>query len=392
MGVTISTHNGSAVAREHNIRNEKVVSKEAHIDINGKHETWHDEKVRVAYERIFGDAQREYNARQTRTDRKIDNYYNEVCKDAKKHDVYEMIIGIYGKKEDGSSICDEQMGYDIMKQFVDGWKERNPNLELIGAYYHADEPNAEPHVHIDYVPVAHGYKRGMETQNGLVKALEEMGFSKQGKATAQIQWEKRENTYLESLCNSRGLSVERPLEGKKHLDTDKYKAVKELEALKGKIEAYEEEINQLKGSYEFEYNQLENIIERSAEVIIDVQEKESRLEELNKHENDVIERCNDYRNRLIKATEQLDKRIEHYQGVLNKLDDDIEKSSLWTVILRYGLEKEVQAQKEKLREKNQRDGITMKEWSEAMDKIRHDSSISAPNRINTRKRDDDFSR
>ena len=40
MGVTISTHNGSAVAREHNIRNPKVVSKEAHIkhiyfDTNG---------------------------------------------------------------------------------------------------------------------------------------------------------------------------------------------------------------------------------------------------------------------------------------------------------------------------------------------------------------------
>ena len=34
MGVTISTHNGSAVAREHNIRNPKVVSKEAHIKPN----------------------------------------------------------------------------------------------------------------------------------------------------------------------------------------------------------------------------------------------------------------------------------------------------------------------------------------------------------------------
>ena len=34
MGVTISTHNGSAVAREHNIRNPKVVSKEAHINPN----------------------------------------------------------------------------------------------------------------------------------------------------------------------------------------------------------------------------------------------------------------------------------------------------------------------------------------------------------------------
>jgi len=46
MGVTISTHNGSAVRREHNIRNEKVVSKEPHIDPNGIHETWIDEPTK----------------------------------------------------------------------------------------------------------------------------------------------------------------------------------------------------------------------------------------------------------------------------------------------------------------------------------------------------------
>ena len=229
MGVTISTHNGSSVAREHNVRNEKVVSKESHIDPNGVHEIWHDEKVRSAYERLFGQAQADYNAKQTRADRRIDNYYNEVCKDAKKHTCYEMIIGIYGTNENGTPLCSAEQGKAIMREFVEDWRQRNPNLEMIGAYYHADE-QGEPHVHIDYIPVAHGYERGMETQTGLVKALKEQGFEKQGKATAQIQWEARENAFLDQLCRQHGLEVEHPKEkNRKHVETETFKAQKELE-------------------------------------------------------------------------------------------------------------------------------------------------------------------
>ena len=87
MPVTISTHNGTAVAREHNIRNEKVVSKEKHINPNGIHETWIDEPIRQAYERLFGESVRNYNSKQTRADRKIDSYYNTICKD-KKNTLY----------------------------------------------------------------------------------------------------------------------------------------------------------------------------------------------------------------------------------------------------------------------------------------------------------------
>lgn len=220
MGVTIATHNGSSVAREHNIRNPKVVSKEDHIDTSRCHEIWHDESPRDAYERLFGESVRGYNDKQQRSDRRIKNYYNDVCNDAKKHPVYEMIAGVYG--------CSERVQKNILRCFVDGWKDRNPNLELIGAYYHADE-QGEPHVHIDYVPVAHGYQRGPETQTGLVKALKEQGFVKQGKATAQIQWEARENAYLDSLCREYGLDVEHPREkGRQHVDTALYKATMQL--------------------------------------------------------------------------------------------------------------------------------------------------------------------
>ena len=49
------------------------------------------------------------------------------------------------------------------------------------------------------IPVAHGYKKGMETQTGLAKALNEMGFYTHGSNnTAQMQWEKAENDVLEA--------------------------------------------------------------------------------------------------------------------------------------------------------------------------------------------------
>lgn len=237
MGVTISTHNGSAVSREHNVRNPKVVSKEPHIDMNGTHEVWIDEPVRKAYDRLFGEAVKAYNAKQARPERRIKSYYNDICKDSKKHPVYEMIIGIYGKDENGSPICSSEQGKEIMRQFVENWKERNPNLELIGAYFHADEPGAEPHVHLDYIPVAHGYTRGIETQTGLVKALGEQGFEKMGKATAQIQWEKRENDFLTSLCEAVGLTVDHPqIEGRKHINTQEMKLQKQVDELTDKCE------------------------------------------------------------------------------------------------------------------------------------------------------------
>lgn len=236
MVVTVSTHNGSVANREHNVRNRKVVSKEPHINPEGVNEIWIDEKPRKAYERIFGAALNDYNAKQVRADRRIDNYYSAVCRDKKKHPVYEMIVGVYGKKEDGSPICPAEQGKEIMQEFVSTWQERNPNLELIGAYYHADE-QGEPHIHLDYIPVAHGYKRGLETQTGLVKALQEQGFEKNGKATAQIQWEARENDYLTQICEQRGLTVDHPKTQKQHLDTEIYKRQSEVKDLNGQIKA-----------------------------------------------------------------------------------------------------------------------------------------------------------
>ena len=226
--VTISTHNGSKAHRQHNMRDERVTAKEPHINPNGVHEVWIDEEPKAAYERIFGEALKEYNENQPREERRIKDYYRHVQADEKKHAVYEMIVGVY--EQDGSRAISETEKREILKEFCEGWKKRNPNLEMIGAYYHADE-EGEPHVHIDYIPVAHGYSRGLRVQNGLAKALGEQGFYKQGKETAQIQWQRRENDTLAEICRSRGIEVIRLREQREHMNTEFFKEKKNFEAI-----------------------------------------------------------------------------------------------------------------------------------------------------------------
>lgn len=307
MKVTISTHNGSNVAREHNIRNEKVVSKESHIDPNGVHETWHDEKIRDAYERLFGDALEEYNQKQSREDRKIKSYYNHIDQDAKKKPCYEMIIGIYKKDAHGKRAIPDEVGKEIMREFVDGWRDRNPNLEMIGAYYHADEQGA-PHVHIDYIPVAHNCSRGLKTQNGLVKALGEQGFEKKGKETAQIRWERRENQELESICNEYGLEVEHPRTGEKHLDIAQYKIERELEGLKGDIDILSE-------SYKEHLRANKGLVEQN----IALKQKNANLGQIQAQKQ---AQCN----ALEQKSAELEKKIEKQEGKLlsSKEVDEIE--------------------------------------------------------------------
>lgn len=107
-----------------------------------------------------------------------------------------------------------------------------PNLVVVGAYFHADEKGA-PHIHIDYVPVAHGYKKGLAVQNGLVKAFGEMGFILKGKDTAQIQWQRDLKSRVTELAKERGFKVVEPtVKRKKHVETALYKLEKQVPALR----------------------------------------------------------------------------------------------------------------------------------------------------------------
>lgn len=91
----------------------------------------------------------------------------------KRKSFYEDVVQI-GKREDsGYGTEDFQFVADYLKEHMEGFKNRNPNLYVFNAVLHMDE--ATPHLHIDYIPVGH-YKRGQDTQNGITQALKEMGY------------------------------------------------------------------------------------------------------------------------------------------------------------------------------------------------------------------------
>ena len=96
MPKTVSVHNGSAANREHNRRNPRTTGQMPHIqqDLVHHNETWIDIPVREAYKQIFQTTVDDYNRRQSRPERKIRDYYNQIKKSAKKHTAYELIIQI----------------------------------------------------------------------------------------------------------------------------------------------------------------------------------------------------------------------------------------------------------------------------------------------------------
>jgi len=109
---------------------------------------------------------------------------------------------------------------EIMTDYVTEFRERNPNLHIVGAYIHLDE--ASPHLHLDYIPLGH-LKTGMEIQNSLKQALAEQGYTTQkGLGTAQEQWTRAERGQLELLCKAHHIEIEHKKENREHLDKETY--------------------------------------------------------------------------------------------------------------------------------------------------------------------------
>lgn len=221
----------------HNRRKYEEIGKEVPEHINTKltsqNITLVDLNVRQAYQSIFGKAVTEYNNKQRRSDRKIEDYYSYIQKSKNGEKLFYEDILQWGKKEDFQSEETREKAKRALLEYVDTFEQRNPNLKLIGAYIHMDE--ASPHLHLDYIPVAHGYKRGLSARNSLDRAMKEMGFipekeSRQNNATKM--WKENERSYFGDICRNMGLSVEAERKARGSLSVEEYKAAKD-EMLKG---------------------------------------------------------------------------------------------------------------------------------------------------------------
>ena len=225
------------------------------IDVSKSHEniTLVDKDIKEAYREIFGEALDKYNAKQKRADRKIEDYCDHIKKSKNGEKLFYEDVVQWGSKDDFQNPQTRERAKEALVKYVEGFEERNPNLKLIGAYIHMDE--ASPHLHLDYVPVANGYSRGLETRNSLDKAMKQMGFQPENesrKNNATKLWKESERAVFGEICRGLGLEVEPERKSdRKSLTVEEYKDARDemlgdIEQEKKTIVAEVEPLRELK--------------------------------------------------------------------------------------------------------------------------------------------------
>ena len=238
--------------RIHNLRRypDGKMPKNIHTDMTPENVIWHDETLTHAYHRIFDKAVEEYNSKQNRNDRKIKDYQSKI-KNSKNGEklFYEDVIQ-WGDKEIFEKNPElKQVAKECLLEYLDGFRERNPNLEIIGAYIHMDE--ASPHLHLDYIPVATGYKSGMKKRNAIDRAMKNLGFGKNlrdGKDNATKQWKEAERKVLREICVRHDLIVDAEVQTPEREDLSVLDYKKEMRSLENETLQKENKELELKKS------------------------------------------------------------------------------------------------------------------------------------------------
>ncbi|MDG0895009.1 plasmid recombination protein [Bacillus paranthracis] len=212
----------------HNNRtmSEKEKEQNSHIDYSRSDENKYlvQKDLKKLYREEFGEVLENYNAKQKRNDRKIDDYYKHIQSSKKTSLQQEMIIQV-GDKDDFSSKQDFEKANEILEEWLLGFEKRNPNLKIYNAVIHNDE--ASPHMHLNFVPVASGYKRGLEKQVSFDRAITQQD-PKLDKTRPFDDWREKEVKILEEMLKERG--IERKLVGSNNYkDVNEYKEKKDLE-------------------------------------------------------------------------------------------------------------------------------------------------------------------
>ena len=229
--VRIHMNNGIVVIK-HNARVWEVIKYEKHIAKDfGVHEVWVDGTLVKTYTDLFKSSIDDYDSKQKRKDRKIGGVCEYIAsvennKQGRKQrkTVNGKKVVVDGTERQGKRVCSEliigcgntnmmrdeeghfvyrddlhefhhmrlpyEVSYNATKRYCDGWQERNETenggMRVIRIDFHADEfyrnivtnlvEMSTEHAHLAFVPWARGFKRGMDTQNSMNKALEKLGF------------------------------------------------------------------------------------------------------------------------------------------------------------------------------------------------------------------------
>ena len=233
---------GSVNHNSRKFKAENVDGERSHFNID-----YCNEPIKKIYHELFDEALKRYNEKQTRADRKIENYYEKIRNSKQEKPFHELILQIGDRENMSAESENGQLARQVLDEYYREFQERNPNLKVFSAHLHMDE--ATPHLHIDFVPFTTGSKRGLDTRVSLKQALAAQGFKGGTRGdTEWNQWVSAEKSALAFVMERHGIEWEHKGTHEKHLsvlDYKKQERATELEQLGAKIEEKQTEFNVL---------------------------------------------------------------------------------------------------------------------------------------------------
>ena len=230
-----------------------------------------NEDVKDVYHELFDEAFVRYNEKQTRSDRKIDDYYDKICFGKQEKPFHEIILQIGDKDNMGATTENGQLAAKVLDEYMRDFQRRNPTLWIFSAYLNMDE--ATPHMHIDFVPYTTGSKRGLDTRVSLKQALSALGFKGGTRSETELnQWVQHEKKQLAEIMLEHGIEWEQKGTHEKHLSVldfkkkERAKEVAELEAKKESLEEHNVAILETSEKWLGELENLEQEIHSAQEV------------------------------------------------------------------------------------------------------------------------------
>lgn len=249
-----------------------------------------NENIKDVYHELFDEALKRYNDKQTRKDRKIDDYYEKIRSGKQEKLFHEVILQIGDKDNMGSETMEGQLAAKILDEYMKGFQERNPTLRVFAAHLHLDE--ATPHLHIDFIPYVTGSKRGLDTRVSLKQALSSLGFKGGSRSETELnQWVQSEKQKLAMVMRENEIEWDQKGTHEPHLSVLDYKKkVREQEV---------EELTEHK-------NLLEHDLHDISECVDEIQKEKEQVEK----ERDAV----------IKKTEVLEKRFSALNSKAGRVD------------------------------------------------------------------------
>ena len=289
--------------------------------------------VKELYLDLFEEARLEYNNKQTRDDRKIDNYFNKIANDT-KHDLACEIVIELGNMEywDDKSLEYKYEMTQVFEQQLEDIQEIVPDFYIANATIHFDEHS--PHLHIVGVPVKENCKTGLSRQVGktsiftkesLVVIQDKMrercinefniAYGMDSKLKEKQKGKNRDITsYERKLFNAR-------VKGLKQEISNLENEVSDLEDNKQNINKQITKLNKDKEDIKDEIDQKKKI---NNKIIIKSKNQLWDENEKLKEENEDLKRLNyQYEHRYNDLKEKNDYLINHLNKVFQKLPEFI---------------------------------------------------------------------